>query len=278
MSEQEAFEPSAPEGERPSGGQYVSKRDVKIMVLGMVGITAILYPVYLIMKANTDKTICVSNSNQIYKAVSLYATDHDDRFPPLYAANADGTPMIDGTGLPYTWISDVSQFMGKGTFVCPSSVMEENAQQQSKDSGKPIASSYGMYAAYGAFPRYQVENPDQTVLFAETSNHGSKGTFDPLPLGEKDDGFVIGWANTNTYPNKDSVSVTRLAFRDTAKGLFSETGSGRHGSKLNFISASGEKSFRTPDCAIVKMRDNMPSDIWNAPIQTKPKSKSIPKR
>ena len=267
MNESNSFDAAAPEGDVSGGGQYVTKRDLRVMIGGSILLLLLLYPIYRLMKANSEKTICGTNLGQIYKAVSMYSLDHDDRFPPIYATNEDNQPYIDKSGVPYTWISDVSQQMSaRASFVCPSSDPLEQTVQQSKDSGVFIHSSYGMYTPYGGVARFDVENPDSTVLIVETSNHGSKGSFDPEPLKGQYDGFSAAWSNSNFTPSSKSESISRLAFRNTANGKFGEDGSSRHPSGIHMVTIAGEKLLRTPPAALVQIRDGWPSGLWTVPL------------
>ncbi len=269
MSESTPFDASAPEGDAGHSGQYVTKRDVRILVVGSILLLLILVPVYRVMRANSYKSVCGTNLGQIYKALSMYTLDHDERFPPLFASTSDGQPYIDKSGYPYTWISDVSQQMSaRASFVCPAAESEENTLQQSKDSGKLIRGSYGMYAPYGGVARFDIENPDAAALIVETSNHGSKGSFDPIPLNSIYDGYIAGWSDGDMRPTEKSDSVTRLAYRGTAKGLFDPDGDSRHPIGLHFVTVSGKKIYLGPAAATIKQRDGRPSGIWTVPLSS----------
>lgn len=266
MSDNPAFDPSAPE-DRDTSGQYVTKKDFKVFGIAIVAFVVIAYPIYLIMKSNTEKTLCWGNMGQVYKALTLYASDHDDRFPPIYAMTDNNQPYIDNTGYPFTWISDVSQHMSaKASFKCPSASDEEDARQQSKDSGKPIESSYGLYVAYAGFPQSQVENPNTAILIGETANHGAAASYDPNPLEGPYDGFAIAWSDGNQVATANSKTITRLAYRNSSNGTFKEDGKSRHPNGLNFVSVSGEKSYVGPAAAIIEQRDKAPSGMWATPI------------
>src|SRR5690606_31001379 len=90
----------------------------------------------------------------------------------------------------------------------------------------------------------EIENPNRAMIVAETSNMGALGTADPqpykLPDGTviKEDGFVIGWNNSNTAPDDSSSFVTRLAFYNSADGQLAES-KPRHPGGIYGLSASG---------------------------------------
>ena len=72
-----------------------------------------------------------------------------------------------------------------------------------------VALSYGMLTSADTGRLYEIR--DQTVILAETIGGGVLGSYNPEPLGGPD-GFVIGYDNTNGYPDENTGFVTRLAF------------------------------------------------------------------
>jgi hypothetical protein len=244
MSENTAFDPNAPEGATaPSGGQYMTKKDFRLIVLVTAFLIIGMIPVYLYMREKAFKATCVKNINGMMETLILYSAQHDDRFPPLYNENQKGEPATDSSGFAYTWVSDIySLKSSRIDFVCPSAAKEEIAYSASPNGGAPIPSTYGFYAPFASYSTELVDNPDTVVILAETSNGGSNGTFDPKPFDGKYDGFVIGWPNTNEcIESNDSIhSVTRLAFPGTQSGQ-PEKGNARHDKFINGISASRQK-------------------------------------
>ena len=84
MSENTAFDPNAPEGATaPSGGQYLTRKDVKLILL----ITAVLFvamiPLYFVMREKAYQATCKKNLNGTMVALMLYSEQHDERYPPL---------------------------------------------------------------------------------------------------------------------------------------------------------------------------------------------------
>lgn len=258
-----AYDPSAVEGEKPAGAQYVSAKDLRIWGIAFVVLSVPMYFIYQVLMGNSERHRCISNLRAIYNAVNQYAEQHDNRFPPIARTQADGvTPQLSEDGRAYTWVSDVAPFMSaRQSFLCPSAT-EGEAVRTEGDVGKTILSSYGMYAPYGGVLTSLVESPDQVVLIAETSDRGANATYDPKPLGEGlPDGYVIGWSNSNAIPDDATQSVTRLAFPGAAKGA---TKVGRHGAFMQGLSASGELVQIHPDDALFNAGGGV-SSHWRLP-------------
>lgn len=238
MSENSAYDVDAPEGAKSPGAQYMSRKDVKWILLATGVIFVGLIPVYISMRDKAYATTCKKNLSRIGEALQLYADTHDDRLPPLYEEGANGEPAIGPDGYPYTWISDIQPLMNaRASFVCPSADSSEYAFSASPTGGEPIPSTYGMYSAYSSSPTKDVEGGDIIVLVAETANAGALGSFNPKPLSGKQDGFLIGWDNSNQAPDEATTLMTRLAFKNTAKGNFTQA-DGRHGFISHAISVN----------------------------------------
>lgn len=276
MSENTAFDPNAPEGaSAPSGGQYMTKKDFKLILLVTAFLIIGMIPVYLYMREKAYKATCVKNINGIMEALVMYSAQHDDRFPPLYNENEKGEPALDADGIPYTWISDIYNLKSSRIdFVCPSASKEEYAYSANPSGGAPIPSTYGFYAPYASFSTNLVENPDNVVIIAETSNKGANGSYDPKPFTGKYDGFIIGWNNTNdcVVSNEDVHSVTRLAFPGTQDGI-PDRANGRHDQFINAISASRLKLTLKPNNMVTEFNPAryLLTDHWQEPLKTKRK-------
>ncbi|MEI7577322.1 MAG: hypothetical protein WCK51_10545 [Armatimonadota bacterium] len=238
MSENSAYDIDAPEGAKSPGAQYMTRKDVKWILLATAGVLLGMVPVYISMRDKAYATTCKKNLSKIGEALQLYADQHDDRFPPVYEVGQNGEPAIGPAGYPYTWVSDIQPLMSiRATFVCPSADPSEYAYSASPTGGDPIPSTYGMYAAYSSSPTKEVENADNIVLVAETANAGASETFNPKPFSGKQDGFLIGWNNSNEAPDESTIAMTRLAFKKTAKENFTQA-DGRHGFLVHAISVN----------------------------------------
>ena len=261
-----AYDPNAVEGDRSAGGQYITRKDLKIWGIGLVVLGVFSYPVFQYLKGQSERARCGTNLRAVYQAISLYAEQHDYRFPPLARTEPDGvTPSLSDNGRAYTWISDVAPFMNaRQSFLCPSATEAERVLNESPISATAtIPSAYGMYVPYAGVLTSIVENPDEVVLIADTSNAGATETIDPLPYGKNlPDGFAIGWSNSNAMPDKATKSVTRLAFPHSEAG---ETKAGRHGKFIWAVSASGELLQLTPEDAAYNSGIGGVSPHWRLP-------------
>jgi hypothetical protein len=280
MSENLAFDPSAPEGATaPSGGQYMTRKDFKLIVLVTIFLTIGMIPVYLYMREKAFKATCVKNINGMMETLILYSAQHDDRFPPLYSENSKGEPDANKDGIAYTWISDIYSLKSdRIDFVCPTADKEEIAYSANPTGGAPIPSTYGFYAPYASYSTVLIDNPDTVVILAETANHGANSTFDPLPFSStKYDGTVIGWNNSNDFSedkNVDTHSVTRLAFPGTSNGK-PEKGNGRHNTFIYGISASRLKLTLLPNDMVTEFNPAkyILTGHWQEPVQPGKKKK-----
>ena len=261
-----AYDPNAVEGDKSAGGQYVTKKDLKVWGIGLVVLGLFSYPVFQYLQNQSERARCGTNFRAVYQAISLYAEQHDYRFPPLARTEGNGvTPSLSDTGHPYTWISDVAPFMNaRQSFLCPAASEAERVQNESPVSATAtIPSAYGMYVPYGGVLTSIVENPDEVVLIADTSNRRGQETLDPLPYGKGlPDGFAIGWSNSNVMPDKETKSVTRLAFPRSGLG---PTDAGRHGKFIWAMSASGELLQIHPDDAIYNTGISGVNSHWRLP-------------
>lgn len=240
MSENTAFDPNAPEGAGEAGSQYLSRKDVKwiggtVIVLGIM-----MIPIYITLKEKAYKSTCVKNLNATMEALSVYAAQHDDRFPPLHDQGSDG-PSVDQNGLPYTWISDINSLKSdRASFVCQTAADDEASMSVDPATGEAIPSTFGFYAPYSTYSVNMVDNPDTVVILAETSNGGSQGSYDPKPYGTtKWDGYGICWDNSNDWPDEETSAVTRLALRGSSGGTKDiDKAMGRHSGTIHAITAS----------------------------------------
>ena len=180
--------------------------------------------------------------------------------------------MLDDQGRPFTWCSLLQPYMSeRASFVCPSATEEEAVRGQSGTSSDTLASTYGMYVPYGGYFKDTVTNLDKVVLIAETSNHGSRDSYNPRPFvnaaGETvtQDGFLIGFDTDNWVPNADSDSVTRLAFPGTANGKFDKEGPRRHRGGIIVLFGDGSTGKLTPDQARLNRLGSNIVGPWSVP-------------
>ncbi|AIE87618.1 hypothetical protein [Fimbriimonas ginsengisoli] len=267
-----AYDPSAPEGSDQAHSQYVTKKDVRVILVVIAVLTACCYPVFKMLERNAQRSVCATNLKAVSSAIGQYAEMHDERFPPIMRTGPNNEPDLGTSGFPYTWASDVADLMSKrASFRCPTATDEEVTRVETHGGSMPI--TYGMYQPYGGYLRTIVPNPDQTVLVAETSNMGANNTYDPLPYKTIDgktvpfDGFVIGWSNTNADPTSASTYITRLAFADTSKANFDTADKPRHDGGIHALNCSGAmmRFLLKPSDARVRMSRDLPGGLWEAP-------------
>ncbi len=276
MSENTAFDPSAPEGATaPSGGQYLTRKDVKLILLITAVLVVAMIPLYFVMREKAFQSTCKKNLNGTMVALMLYSEQHDERYPPLFSENSRGEPDEDANGIAYTWISDIYSFKAdRIDFVCPTASKEDLTYSANPKGGEPIPSAYGFYAPYASSSTELVDNPEIVVILAETSNHGANKSFDPKPFAGKYDGYVIGWDNTNDcVESNDGIhAVTRLAFPGTENGK-PDLAIGRHNEFIYGISANRQKLTLFPKDMATEYNPakSLLTGHWLEPLKAKKK-------
>lgn len=272
MSENMPYDPSAPEGDDYGRSQqYVSKKDFRVIAVLLVVFCAAAFPIFRVMQKNAQRSMCKTNLGAIAEAINQYASVHDDRFPPVMRMAEGGVPQLGSTGLPYTWASDLAEFKNKrSSFRCPAADDTEVTQIEGQHGTLDL--TYGMYQPYGGLLRTVVPNPDQTILIVETSNHGAKGTYNPVPYKTSSgevipwDGFVVGWNNSNDLPDANSKLLTRLAYPDTSSGTFTKETESRHGTGILALNCSGSVLKPIPPEEVnVRIKSGLPSGMWEVP-------------
>jgi len=258
--------------EQPKG-QYVTKRDFKVIVIVLVCLAVLLSPVYFVLKDGSDAYICKKNLNSISKALVLYSNDNDGKLPPAYVTiNEQGAPYIENNAI-YGWANLVDAYMkSDASFRCPKSTKEENYLDHHAD-GSLMEVSYGLYAPYAGYSLSDIEDADSVILVAEVCNRGANDTYDPHPILDADgnpapyDAFVIGWSNGNLAPDETTTSVTRLAFPNSKGGTFDKDGSSRHPGGNHFLTATGRALSLPPSAAKVEWNKQKKKaiGIWMTP-------------
>lgn len=248
---------------------YLTKGDLKKLGIAIVVLMVILSPVYILLKQDAEKTLCSRNLKQISTAIGLYASENNDRLPPVYVTAENNSPLIED-GAAYAWVHLVDGYVREGTnFFCPSSSQEQRALVHGS-KGK-VEVTYGLYAPLGGEPLAQIADPDNTILIGETANSGAADTYNPVPFRDNSgnvvpfDAFLIGFNDSNELPTPSSQTVTRLAFPGTKNGQFEEGGRSRHNGGIHFISVSGRARFLGPEVARLRMERGLPTGAWAVP-------------
>jgi prepilin-type processing-associated H-X9-DG protein len=256
--EERPFAESSEEEPEPNN-QYLTKKDFKNIALGIAFVGALLFPVYMVLKGNSDQYNCLQNMKAISTAMLGYASNYDDRLPPTYARAQDSSlPRLDEKGRPFTWASTLVNLAGfdrRRNFVCPSAPGDAKMVAEGLDNAD-LPMTYGMYAGLDVANTRDIDDPGFAVLVTETSNGGSENSYDPHPItvnGKVIDSFLIGWADGDTNPPTDPKkvgNVTRLAFKNSKNGLKAGLAEGRHDVYLDVLFADGHaRALKSNDLA-----------------------------
>ncbi|MBC8063980.1 MAG: prepilin-type N-terminal cleavage/methylation domain-containing protein [Chlorobia bacterium] len=126
-----------------------------LVVIAIIAIlAAILFPVFARAKAAAKKTVCLSNLNQIGKAIVIYMGDYDDVFPHALDASDKFAPQIWDFNpdfrnrIPYMpLMSEVLQpyLKNKDVFQCPS---DAGTQVLDNHFPEPFVTSPSMFKTY----------------------------------------------------------------------------------------------------------------------------------
>ncbi|MCW5939462.1 MAG: hypothetical protein KF884_01970 [Fimbriimonadaceae bacterium] len=254
---------------RPRASSYVSRKDIKWIVLILGVLTVILAPLYMDYRLQGEKAFCTQNMRAIGNAMTQYSIVNNDRFPPAYNRTAARTPAL-VSGLPVTWSTQIEPYMtARQNFVCPTCKPEAKSRAVSITPGKGQHDcTYGMYRALSSAARNLIANPSQIVIVAETSNLGAEGVFNPLPFSNDPkadpyDGFLIGWDDSNDEFSTATRSVTRLAFAHTENGDFSsDRVRPRHDDIIHAVTAEGSLRSLRPSDALVKHLQPRLDGLW----------------
>ncbi|HJP84102.1 MAG TPA: prepilin-type N-terminal cleavage/methylation domain-containing protein [Fimbriimonadaceae bacterium] len=126
-----------------------------LVVIAIIAIlAAILFPVFARAKAAAKKTACLSNLNQIGKAIVIYMGDYDDVFPHALDASDKFAPQIWDFNpdfrnrIPYMpLMSEVLQpyLKNKDVFMCPS---DTGTQVLDNHFPEPFLTAPSMFKTY----------------------------------------------------------------------------------------------------------------------------------
>jgi prepilin-type processing-associated H-X9-DG protein len=268
----QSYSVDEPEGSGVSSHTYLSFRDIRTLAIVLLAFFLAMTPIYVSMRRQSEKHRCLQNIREIGAAMNQYATLNDDRLPPIYATGAQLEPQTDAMGRPFAYAALLTDFMSpRVNFRCPGAHADEETIVQHPartDVGLPL--TYGIYAPYSHYPRGQIPDPAQVVVLAETSNYGSRGTFNPSPFRDPAgdvvpvDGFLIGFENDN-FDHRGSSAVTRLAFYDTRDGDFSAEKRSRHSDGIHVLYADGHYGVLPPPGARITRLGDLPSGLWGYP-------------
>jgi prepilin-type N-terminal cleavage/methylation domain-containing protein len=138
-----------------------------LVVIAIIAIlAAILFPVFARAKSQALKTQCLSNMNQISKAITMYADDNSDKTPMAW-----GPQGFDPWT--YTWRERILPYTKSNeVLICPIPLAFHRPGKSRTDVKNP--SHYGMNVYLAYFWNYkgwcklsQVHHPTQTILVSE---------------------------------------------------------------------------------------------------------------
>lgn len=264
-----AYDPDAIESS-PGKSGYMTRKDLKVIGIGLVVLALIMTPVYCGMKKQAELHLCTTNFGAISKAINQYAASWDERFPPVYATSEGELPLVDKKGRPSTWATLITPYMSpRSSFKCPSASDDEVVIAQHWSEGSiDVPMTYGMYAPFAGFSMANVYQPGQTALISETSNQGAMQTYDPMPFKDMSgkalpDGFLIAWDNSNSAFNRSTQHVTRLAYLETSNGVFKKLGPSRHEKGINVLFCDGHVELLGPEAASVRHLGQDLTGLWS---------------
>src|SRR5688572_12548754 len=122
----EAFDPS--EVEEHSRGQYMTRKDLRNIIIGFAAILLLLWPVYSFLKKNTEEHLCKKNMKAIGDALALYAAQNEDHFPLAFEETypGSGIPRINEKGAAVCWVTAVAPYArDQSIFTCPTAEESE---------------------------------------------------------------------------------------------------------------------------------------------------------
>ena len=279
------YDADTPDGDKGYQSQYITKKDAIRIGIVLVVLIILFIPVYRIMKSNGDKTVAKRNLRGAWFAMGIYSEGYDQRYPALFQEGENGAPYLEND-MPVVWASQLSGLLPSGVDLKDSAaddseVCRVNGTVLDTKSGPGktevdfIELTYGMYAPLATRPTSDVLNPSSTVLVAQTSNSGARGTFNPLPFRRSDgtvvpfDGFMVGWDTTNRDfydigALEDANSVTRLAFFDTEDGEFEGSNAeGRHGRSIYTIHVDGTLGEISSSDALIRKSGGRVTRHWS---------------
>jgi len=162
-----------------------------LVVIAIIAIlAAILFPVFAQAKEAAKKTQCLSNTNQIGKAVQLYATDYDDQIVPWLECNTDPatgancvppwTATVDKVSM-RAWTGRLQPYVkaggdahtgggghpASGPFACPAwsqQIIDKGADQADCDGNGTPGSGLGSGAVNPAEPIATDANGRQMIM------------------------------------------------------------------------------------------------------------------
>ncbi len=247
----------------------LEKLAIAVAVLAVIAVLIPLYRQLVDLKYTSD---CLSNLKEIADAINLYQLDYQNTLPLAYYANPDGSPQLDSQGYPLTWVLCVSSYLRKDiqrTLRCPADPLRGSTLiSHPRERGKTLQISYGFYAPLSGRRVEDLLNPGLTVMIADSVAGGQRGTLNPLPLLNGNDGFLLGYDDAPFFPTAQSRYITRLAVWRLREEDGWREGNLRafHGKGVNVLHADGHVSTRSPTIILLEREpDGRLKPPWSLP-------------
>jgi len=152
-----------------------------LVVIAIIAILAgILFPVFAKAREKAEQADCISNVNQMAKALVMYASDYDQKLPRIYAdvdgsggfvENAAQTPTNGADyGWSYTLFTYTKSFQ---IFTCKSFPDDQNWDGRVGPTTNNNGISYGMNARLGdvGYKYTRLSYPSQTVMVYDSAEN-----------------------------------------------------------------------------------------------------------
>lgn len=224
-------------------------------------------PFYLQCLAKRNAVVTQENLRAIFQGSRMYAEANNEGLPLAYEVAEPDMPVLDPRKRPIIWATQVMGYVDPSRFRNPKTPLEWQVTISSinpRNRGEPTPVGYGIALPLSAARLYEVNNL-HSVLFAETISAGKRGSLNPLPLRLEDDGFLIGFDDTNfpgLGPTKESNYATRLAFTRPNPETSVTSMDPIHADATFAISIEGRIIRLTSSDQIVQKTGTLPSGIW----------------
>lgn len=271
-------EPGEGPEDRRSKSQYTSKKEMLTIIAIIIVVGIALIPSFNNFKDDREKSVCNTNLKAIHQAMIQYAVMNDDQLPPIYHVGDNGAPYLFGVDKkPRVWATLLQPFMtARASFECPAAEDDEKMPVSGVGGqhGPDFFLTYGMYQPMSSIPYLLLSRPQDTVVFAETSNFGAQGSYNPSPFYDsagnvvKYDAFMIGYDDSNFGFSDETKWVTRLAVRNANNGYDKAGVQGRHPNGFHIMFVDGHRRLIKPAQARVENFYPGLEGIWRAQQST----------
>ncbi|MEP0766104.1 MAG: hypothetical protein HRF45_06120 [Fimbriimonadia bacterium] len=259
-------------GEERSKGLHLTPTDKRVAFVAMLVLLGLLYWLFLYFRDNARYVGCQSNMHRIYTALQLYMLDSGDRLPPAYVRGENGEVALDSKGRPRTWVTSLVGRVGDPkVFRCPAAGPEEHTvltnPEPVADAGD-ILLTYGMFVGVAGADRNRIERAAATALIADSVAGGRASSFDPLPMAGGNDGFLLGFDNSNERADGETRRITRLGVRRTDAGKPWAPGNThpRHPHRgIVMLFVDGHVEALDPDLMFLNVAYEERPNLWSVP-------------